>query len=281
MEINNWTYYIKRNFNSFKSEVIEEMTKYYGKKYKNTIIRRLDEVNFIFYGNVKNSIPCKKQNYSGKKEIIYQTKDIKYSIDIKESIKYDIDSKLISFNARYDFDKNEVHKYILIPLFATDEDIIHEMIHAITYMPLYINNEKEIYKGKSGLAISNDDGEILLEETITELEAKKIYKSLTKNNNKVFINEYNDELSNCYYNNFINLILKFYKLFFNEITYSRITLNKNYLLNKLEKDLYERLTDLIGYYAEDLYSISKERYIPLIDCTVDKMKENYIVKKLI
>ncbi len=281
MENENWTYYIKRNFNSFKNDVIEEMIKFYGKNYKDIIIQRLDEINFIFYGNVKNNIPSKKQNYSGKKEIIFQTKEIKYPVDIKELIDSDIKSKLISFNARYDFKKDELHKYILIPLFATDEDIIHEMIHAITYTPLYIDKEKELYRGKSGLISTNNDGEILLEETITELEAKKIYKSFKKTNNKIFLNEYNDEISNCYYNNFINLVLKFHKYFFNDITYSRIKLNKNYLINHIEKNLYTNLTDYIGYYAEDLYSISKQRYVPLIECTVDKMKNNYKVKKLI
>lgn len=278
--MDNWTSYIKRNFNIFKNTVIKEMIKLYGKKYKDIIIQRIEETNFIFYGNKKNNIPSKKQTFSGRKEIIFQTSEIKYPIDIKELIKYDIDSRLISFNVKYDFEKDKIYKYILIPLFANDEDLIHEMIHAITYTPLYVDKEKEIYKGKSGLVTSNDDGEILLEETITELEAKKIYSSLIKNN-KIFINKYSDELSNCYYNNFINLILKFHKLFFNDITYSRITLNKNHLLNYIEKDLYQRLTDFIGYYAEDLYSISKKRYVPLIDCTVDKMKENYKAKKLV
>lgn len=280
MEIDNWAYYIKKNFNSFKSDVINEMIKFYGKKYKDTIIQRLEEVDFIFYGNIKNGMPSKKQGFSGKKGIIYKTKEIQYSKDIKELINSDIDAKFISFNARYDFNKNTINKYILIPLFATDEDILHEMIHAITYTPLYVDNEKEIYKGKSGLGVSNDDGEILLEESITELEAKILYKSLIKTRNKTFLNEYCNETSNCYYNNFIPLIYKFHKSFFGDITYSRITLNKNSIVNHIGKELYNNLIAYIGYYAEDLYSMSKHKYIPLIECAIDKMKENYKVKKL-
>ncbi len=280
-ENDNWTYHIKKNFNTFKNSVITEMVKYYGKKYEDIITQRLDDVNFIFYGTIKNGIPSRKQSFNGRKGVVFRTKEIDYNIDTKESINSDIDSKLICFNTKYDFDKNELNKYILIPLFATDEDIIHEMIHAITYTPLYLDDENEKYKGKTGLAVSNNDGEILLEETITELEAKNIYKLLKKKNSKTFLAEYYDVTSNCYYNHFINLISKFYKYFFNEITYSRITLNKNSLVQRVGKDLYERLTEFIGYYAEDLYSLSKERYIPLINCTVDKMKENYKVKELV
>ena len=155
------------------------------------------------------------------------------------------------------------------------------MIRAITYEPLYINPSIESYKGKSGLVSSNIDGEILLEESITELEAKLIYTSLIKTRNKTFINEYREEKSNCYYNHFIPLITKFYKAFFKGITYSRITLNKNYLIEKVGKNLYTKFINYVHQYAEDLYSKSKDRYVPLINISVDDMKNNYKVKKLI
>ena len=100
--------------------------------------------------------------------------------------------------------------------------LIHEMIHAITYTPLYIIPEKGTYKGKSGLISSNNPDEELLEEVITELEARIIYNSIRMKNNTVFLKEYN----------------------------------------------------------EDLYSISKERYVGLINHAFDKMKNNYKVKKL-
>lgn len=279
-EKDNWAYYIKKNFNKYKRIIINEIIKYYGKKYENIIIERLNDVNFIFYGNIRNGIPSKKQTFSGKKSIVFCTKEIKYSDDIEESINLGIDSKLICFTAKYDFAKNEINKYILIPLFANDEDIIHEMIHAVTYNPLYLDSQNKVYKGKTGLAISSNN-EVLLEETITELEAKKIYNSFKKKNKIVFLNEYNDATSNCHYNHFIDLISEFYKFFFNEITYSRFTLNKNSLIQRVGKKLYEELIECFGCYAEDLYSLSKEKYIPLIDCTVDKMKENYKVRKLL
>ncbi len=280
-ENDNWTYHIKKNFNSFKNDVINGMVKFYGKKYKDIISNRLNDVNFIFYGTTKNGIPSKKQTFNRKKDIIYQVKEIDYTKSVKQTMEEAIKLKFICFDIIYDFDKNELFKYILIPLFANDEDIIHEMIHVITYNPLYIIEEDQSYKGKSGLATSMYGPESLFEETITELEAKQIYELLKKSNNKTFIGDYSEQKNNCSYNHFIHLVTKFHKCFFDEITYSRISLNKNSLINKVGKDLYDNLIDCINWYNEDLYSTSKEKYIPIVDSIVDKMKENYKVKKLI
>ena len=43
--------YIMDNFESYKNEVIKELINYYGEEYRDLIISRVEDTDFIFYIN--------------------------------------------------------------------------------------------------------------------------------------------------------------------------------------------------------------------------------------
>lgn len=178
-------------------------------------------------------------------------------------------------------DSEKVEHNVIIPLFkADDEGIVHEMIHSIMSQDLLLINDNEPYS-KTGLAIENN-AEELLEECITEIEAQEISKAL-KEKGIEFINKfYPKKFNGCQYNTFIPFFKDFYDYFKDELIYARITLNKNYLLELLNRNEY------YGFIAvvEDCHKNYFEKYDFMyykqsIDLEVDKMKNNYKVKKLV
>lgn len=179
----NWTNYLKENFNDFKNYVINEMINLYGDEYKEEIIERLDIVNFIFYGNTSLCIPLRNQSKYEKQNIIYTTKPFKYTYPTKEFIKGLVDEISISYTTVYDYNDNSLNHFILFPLYSSDKQLIHEMIHAVTSQPLGLT-DKGKYVSKTGLENTYcHNGESLLEETITEIEANIIYDSLRNKKN--------------------------------------------------------------------------------------------------
>lgn len=264
----NWDKYLESNFDKFKNSVIEIMINLYGVEYKDTIIKKLDRVNFIFYGNTLLCIPLKKQNKYEKQNIIYTTKPFKYPYITKGIIKELVNRTSISHTTIYNYNDEDLYYFILFPLYSSDKQLIHEMIHAVTTDSIGITNNGK-YISKVGLEITNSsNGETLLEESITELEAKMIYNRL-KEKNITFIRDldltkYEHE---CYYEHFIPLVTDFYNKYSKYITYSRITLNKNHLFNVINVKDYEELINNIDFYEKKLKKIYEA-------------KNNYKVKKL-
>lgn len=269
MEFFNWSNHIKTNFEEFKNNVISEMINLYGEEYKNYIIERLNRVNFIFYGNTSLTIPLYKQSKYEKQSIIYTTKPFKYSYPTKELIKKLANETSISHTTVYDYNDEDLHYFILFPLYSSDKQLIHEMIHAVTTDPIGITDNGK-YISKVGIEITNGSAsEALLEECITETEAKIIYNRLNKKNVESFIRDLdlNKFEHRCYYEHFIPLIIDFYNNHFNEITYSRFTMNKNKLFENVDKQEYMKLLDDIKSFEKELIS----KY---------EQKDNYKVKKL-
>ena len=110
----------------------------------------------------------------------------------------------------------------------------------------------------------------VLEECVTETEAKIIYNRLRERNIESFIRDL--DLSKyehrCYYEHFIPLTIDFYNKHFNEITYARFTMNKNKLFESVDKQEYMNLINDINSYEKELI----DRY---------EHKNNYKVKKLL
>lgn len=283
MNYSNYIYYLKTNFKNFRKKVINAMISYYGEEYRGLINKRLDETNFIFYGNVKDDLVSPKQNRFLKKEIIYKTMDTDCATDYQ--IKRSFKDGNASYITMYDFENEVLKKFVIFPIYLDDETLIHEMIHAITnttFARIKDNNKKYLDSyTKSGLITTKHQGEILLEETITEIEANRIYKILKSNGFKSFIREYDYTSEPCYYDNFFPIIDFFYETFFKDITYSRITTDKSSLLDKIDIHNYIDLINYISCYEEELRFKRKNKYYPLIENTVSKMENNYKVKKLI
>lgn len=284
MERNNIAYYLKKNFNRFKNKVIEAMINYYGEEYKDIIIKRLDDTIFMFYGNVINGNISSKQSRRFKKEIIYKTKDTN-RFDNNASIKKVLKEGNATYLTFYDPETINIDKVILFPIYESDETLIHEMIHAVAnehFFTLKKNSKKDLeIHSKNGLITSKDQGEILLEETITEIEANNIYNILKENGFKSFLIGFDYSSYPCYYDNFIPLVNDFYETFFNDITYSRFTPSKSTLINKIGIENYYDLVNYISCFEEEINSKRKDKYYTLIESIVSKMENSYKVKKLV
>ncbi len=268
MYLYNWNKHLKENFDSFKNSVINAMIDYYGEEYKEDIIERLDRVNFIFYGNKKLLIPSYNQSKYKKMRIIHSTNGLKYTPPSKEYLKYLVNEISISHTTIYDPNNDSVNFFILFPLYSSDKHLIHEMVHAITNIPLCISENGKYY-AKTGLETCDNESELLLEETITEIDASIIYQNLKEKGIKPFIRNLNPDTyeHSCYYNNFIPDVIDFYNKYFNDINYARITLNKNSLFKTVDKKEYNQLLQEVSNSEEELI----KKFGKINNCKVKKL----------
>lgn len=214
---------------------------------------------------------------------VYDTTKNTYDLidkSIRENtLEYLIKGKDICFVPIYLENSNIVEHDVVVPLFKiNDEDLIHEMIHAAMFQDLYIKNNKLGYK--SGLSIAKDSEE-LLEECITEIEANNISKRL-KEKGISFIDKFFPKYTNsCFYDNFIPFVEDFYYSFKDALTYSRISLNKSYLLEQINRDNYYNFMVAFAecyreYFSKDDFYYYKNK----IGEETKKMKDSYKVLKL-
>ena len=177
-------------------------------------------------------------------------------------------------------DTQKIEHDIIIPLFkADDEDLIHEMIHAIMSQDLLIINNNKTYH-KTGLAIRRD-AEDLLEEWITEIEAKRINKNLKDKGIELIDKFFPKRTSKTSYDIFIPFVQDFYDYFKDILIYSRITLNKNYLLEQIDRNnYYDFMLAIIECYRGYFESDDFYYYKLILEKETKKMKDSYSVLKL-
>jgi hypothetical protein len=282
------------NFESYKNEVIKELINYYGEEYRDLIISRVEDTDFIFYINPNFNdflrySEKKKDNYKELKKVYYKLqREIKkdhtgdgqiYSNKSRKSILYrsTTSENTIGFIYRYDNGENELKREIFLPLFyADDRAIIHEMIHSIMSSPLFLSENKncKILEYKFGLCVLNDKGSDLLEECITEIEAREIRERL-KSRNISFVDQYYlFEGYGCSYDYFIPYINSFYNLFKSDINDARITLNLRRLMCKVGKEDYSIFVLLLKDFYDTLDDCDKSFYKLYMEKYIDKMQKH-------
>ncbi len=285
--------YIRDNFEFFKNEVVKELIDYYGSKYRDLIISRIEDTNFIFYvaphySSFLISGLKKKRNYKELKEEFSKfKKDVKlnnlennrlYKSKDKEEARYPytINDGIICFSYKYNNNTDELCREIYIPVFYADDcSIIHEMIHSVMSAPLFLTEKDDEYflQYKMGLSVSCDGMSDILEESLTEMDAKIIAKRIRKR--KIyFIDKYClFDRSKWFYDNFISYTTDFYKAFKDKINKARLTLNLRELKYWIGEEEYNEFINLIEDYYDNYYDCDGAFYKFYINKSVAKMKE--------
>ena len=282
--------YLEYNFNSFKDEVIKEFVNYYGEQYKDIIISRINNTNFIFYINpnyneffiYNNNKNKKLKKKYDKIQHIIKTKSLNngqiFNSKNLSSIAYlsVLNNNGSCFIYMYSNSEKSLKKEIFIPVFYADDcAIIHEMIHSIMSTPLILegqNNQKSLIY-KFGICTSENEGEVLLEECITELEAKIIYNRIKNKNISLIDNYYFLNNCNCFYDSFIPYISKFYYLFRKDINDSRITLNNRKFINDIGNNNYNKFIMFLKDFYDNMYDCDKSFYKLFIDESINEMNK--------
>ncbi len=278
--------YLSNNINDFKEIVSNEFINYFGNDYRNEIISRLNITDFIFYMNTDfftfpSESDYAKENYSRIKRERELLKKIINKNDF-DNILYSSNNsicplkEIINTNRtcidNYNEITNEICKVIYIPLFSSsDESLIHEMVHSIMTNPIgFTNIDKRRCIFKIGLSMLNGIGEKLLEECITEINAKEIY---SKVKNKIsYLDKYYPLFeSKCIYDKYIPLVKDLYYSHPKDINYSRITLNKNYIISILGKNSYYKYINLLESYYKNYYDCDKSLYYDKVNKLIRKM----------
>lgn len=271
-----WTNYLKNNFENFKNDVLNEMVSFYGENYREILTKRLNSTNFIFYGNTRFGVPNYPQRFCpnkkmGKKDIVYKSIDIDYNYDINYYI-YKIISEKSHVSCQfeiYNSDNASAVSIVLFPLYKTDQELIHEMIHSVTSTPLSLTP----HINKCGLITSQNSGEVLLEECITELEDKIIYNRLKNKGVKTFLKDHqNISMYESFYDMYIPVIFDFYKTFHNLIEYARITSDKSSLIDLIGEYNYKDFIKYIDEYKVATKNGILNNLIDFINNSVDNMK---------
>ncbi len=182
---------------------------------------------------------------------------------------------------------NKYKNKIFIPIFFADDlMLIHEIVHAITRNLIgeSYKNKKIITCHKLGIELINIDDEIdesIFEEIITDIETDNIFEIFKALGGKIMEEYYCENKSISFCDKFKFLIYEFYNSFKKEIIYSRITLNKNYLLKIVGKVNFNYLNMWLNdirlneclQNKKELNEIKKN----FIDIIIKKMKENAIL----
>lgn len=283
--------HLESNFEMFKNIVVSEMIKYYGEEYKEEIISRINDTNFIFYINPKkrklNKInrDKRKDNFDEIEENYKQVrKEIKGNCELfnYQSKSSAASKKIVTDNETcflymYNNGEKRIEKTIFIQLYSTnDEGIIHEMIHAVMSSILKVEDTSygRILKYKTGLITTNNKGEDLLEECMTQIEALMIYEAI-KEKGISFIDEfYPNKNFECKYNLFIPSVAKFYKYFKDDLVDARISLNLGNLINKIGKENYCKLIQLLKEFHDNFFDCDRAIFHQLINRVIEDMNEN-------
>ncbi len=282
--------YCSNNFEKFKSIVCEELINYYGEEYRDLILSRINDTNFTFYINPKyNEFLTynlkKKKNYrSLKREYNRLQKELKNSDGIIYSSKKTNPALYLStmyknqtcFIYMCESGETKLLKEIFVPLFyASDESIIHEMIHSVMSSPLFLSVKLHGYAlyYKFGIDSSNSIPGGLLEESFTEMDARIIARKLRERKVSLIDNFFLFDEEKCVYDNYILFIKRLYESFKDEINESRITLNNRRFIHDVGEENYAELINLLKNYYDNLYDCDKSFYKMIFDKCIDKMIE--------
>lgn len=232
------------------------------------------------------------KKYRGLNKIIFSTVDL---ISFAEEELSDLNlflqkDRAIQESAGKQHSKIIDNKYkskIFIPFFFADDlMLIHEIVHAITRNLIgeSYKNKKIITCHKLGIELINMDDkidELIFEEIIADIEADNIFEIFNALGGKIMEEFYYKNKSISFYDKLKCLIYEFYNDFKKEIIYSRITLNKNYLLKIVGKVNFNYLNMwlndiLLNEYLQNEKKLNeiKKNYIDII---IKKMKENAIL----
>lgn len=165
-------------------------------------------------------------------------------------------------------------------LSLTESTIIHEINHALTrdnmaYM--YEENRALHTIAKTGLSIDvkgNNSGERNIEELINEKASREITKIFKQKGGDLSPFCYSIPFMYPYESNFY-LVDEFYEKFKKYIKVARISDNKNALVNRVGKDNYEMLVELVNfYYSDDLSHVEKnmEEASQKVKSIIEKME---------
>ena len=311
--------YLKEGLEKAKPLLLGCLIEYYGEPYREIITSRFNNTEFIFYAfDRKGVLPIRKtrkeevsKSYKDIcKEFEYIVKDVrgknrqtgKDSLRAKNRIIYSTrnvetlpESFLKNINEMVFLRKTvceygtcineEYTNFVFIPLFfANDEALIHEIIHAIMSQIIGIASKEFLLTDeitKVGLSVKGDDCDQYLEECITQIEASKICQSF-KNKGGYFLDKtYYLKNFDCNYNFLRFMVEPFYEKFKDDIIHSRLTLNKNLIVNSCDKEFYKNYANTVNdCYKEYPTGITKQDYAQLSKWQLSSMEKNYLTRKL-
>lgn len=273
-----------------KEILIESFVEYYGEKHRDEIVSRFNEITFVYFINWEVFSDILKivsiVKASVKKEYAIKFKDFKDFLKYKKKTNntfkdYFIGSSNMKIikeeiidgypvkkilgeifnkgNPNYNnvLLKNQFCRLICLPiLIVSEKDIIHEINHAITSYSIMINQTKMEFIDKSGLQVFDKD--INIGELINERASLEIYEIFKRRGGN--LSEINLTTLENYYTRNLYLIDEFYNKFKEIIKESLITLNKNNLVQRVGKENYEELVNIVNkYYVADLHLPEKNK----------------------
>lgn len=257
-----------------KEILIESFVEYYGEKHRDEIVSRFNEITFIYYINwedfyeVLNKISDKEKNTMKFEDI---NKFLKYRRNIKDSFKDRFIGSSNNKLLKKEFINDDVtrqffielfndvdstysstltHRLIFLPILThPEETIIHEINHALTSFSLFINLTRDEIIGKSGLQVTDEEENI--DELINERASIEIFEIFKRRGGDLSVLHLN--IYKCSYLKNLYLIDEFYNKFREIIKESLVTLNKNNLVQRVGKENYEELVNMVNkYYVDDL-----------------------------
>lgn len=301
---------IKESIEKNKPVLIESFIEYYGEEFRNVIIKKINEITFIYYIDwetvdliIKEFLPQvdnidkytafiefrnsktflsslferKVKSRKLPENLIGMTNSSIVNNDfiVKRLFKNLSRPEACSFNYGSVKHMDRIITFQILTL--TEKAIIHEINHAITRDNLaYIMDDRSTPIGaisKAGLSVDancQNNGERIVEELLNDKVSEEI-ETIFKSKGGDFSDFcLNIPLEYPYEHNFY-LIDDFYMQFKKYIKIARISEKKNELISRIGKEEYEEFIRLINkYYSDDISKI--ESY---------KEKIMPIIKKLI
>lgn len=308
--------FLQNGLENIKPLILECLLEYYGYQYAREIISRFNNINYFFYLNEKK---YEKQICARKKTLSsnYLELNKDYKLVKREIIKYSrwcekekiLKNRYIYSTADIDYFNNEFLEFIndnyinknlncmhsaLIDneylrlvyspvFFSSDECLIHEIVHAIMAIPLfYTVDESGNEQGydKCGFIVNNKNGKYL-EESITEIEARNIYKLFKEKGGNFLDKIYYSKTFDCAYHLLDPIVMPFYNKYKEEIIDSRITLNKNKILYLCGKENFESYANAVNEcYKEYPKKSDMIDYLYLCNSHLKKIDEHAKEKRL-
>ncbi len=300
---------IEENLKRSINILIESFVIYYGEEYRDINKQNISETEFIFYisddliklKSLKNDKDILSENffnlynlyvgltYEVKKEKRNKRKSVLPNIiyttgktqDFTEMEMMELKEYINNTYTCQNFVlvNGQPKRKVYIPLFInTDRTVIHELIHSIMRNIIGVLKDEYIPVNKAGIdIIGMARNEVILDEIFTDIEENKIYE-IFKNLGGNIIQDFSFfKNSSSIYDEIRYAIYEFYESFKNEIIRSRITLNKNYLINTLGKINYNYFNALINKAYDYLSYGFSRNFRPLINNEVKPTIE--IMKK--
>lgn len=249
--------------------LIETFILYYGEKYRNII---MDKINSLNYCWIKND------RLINLYKIYNKSKDIKYFLnypkntiigstlnnkDLFSCIKKVLDTRnngLSFFLTIPELEDSELIPLIVFPIFLhNDKMILHEINHAIVSNPLIKLENNIVYK--SGLEVMGKYN--LIDEIINERSALDITNIFHDLGGNILEKKYKLQIDNDYEKMF-PIIEKFYTKYLEVIKNARISLNLNILYKYIDENIFNKYVEFVNSVF-DIYkqSINNKKFYML------------------